>query len=302
MDRRRQLGEFLQARRARLRPEDVGLVRHGERRRVPGLRREELALLAGVSSSYYSRLEQGHSLNASSEVLDAIAGALGLDAAERRHLHNLANSPRRQGGGRRPAPERVTPAVRQLVTALADIPVLVLGRRGDVLAWNRTGHALYAGHLDPDSPNRPAARPNMTWLVFSDAHTRELYADWQAKAKDVVGNLRLAAGHNPDDPLLASLIGELTVRSPQFSAMWSDHRVRACDVGVYEMRHPLVGSMTVTQQTLHTEQGQKVVVATAESGSASEHALILLARTAIPTGDNSGVDSVARKSARLTGN
>jgi transcriptional regulator with XRE-family HTH domain len=302
MDGRRQLGEFLQARRARLRPEDVGLVRYGERRRVPGLRREELALLAGVSPSYYSRLEQGHSLNASPEVLDAIAGALGLEEAERRHLHNLASAPRRQGGGRRPAPERVTPAVRQLVTALADIPVLVLGRRSDVLAWNRTGHALYAGHLDPGSPDRPAERPNMTRLVFSDAHTRDLYADWQAKAKDVVGNLRLAAGHNPDDPLLTSLIGELTVKSPEFSAMWSDHRVRACDVGVYEMRHPLVGSMKVTQQTLHTEQGQKVVVATAESGSAAEHALVLLARTAMSTGGNSAVDSMARKGTRLTGN
>lgn len=258
--------------------------------------------MAGVSPSYYSRLEQGQSLNASREVLDAIAGALGLDEAESRHLHNLAAAPRRPGGGRRPAPERVTPAVRQLVAALADVPVVVLGRRSDVLAWNRTGHALYAGHLDPDSPDRPAERPNMTWLVFSDAHTRELYADWQAKAKDVVGNLRLAAGHNPDDPLLASLIGELTVKSPEFSAMWSDHRVRACDVGVYEMRHPLVGSMKVTQQTLHTEQGQKVVVATAESGSAAEHAFVLLARTALSTDDNFVVDSVTLKDARRTGN
>lgn len=297
MDSRRQLGEFLQARRAGLQPADVGLVQHGERRRVPGLRREELALLAGVSPSYYSRLEQGHSLNASPEVLDAIAGALGLDEAERRHLRNLGGSPRRKGA-RRPTPEQVTPAVRQLVTALAEVPVVVLGRRGDVLAWNRTGHALYAGHLDPDSPDRPAERPNMTWLVFSDNHTRELYADWQAKAKDVVGNLRLAAGDNPDDPLLASLIGELTVRSPQFSAMWSDHRVRACDVGVYEMRHPLVGSVTVTQQTLHTGQGQKVVVATAEAGSASEHALTLLARTTMSTKNTSAVGSVERNSAQ----
>ncbi|WP_051341853.1 helix-turn-helix domain-containing protein [Pseudonocardia spinosispora] len=279
MDGRRQLGEFLQACRARLRPEDVGLVRHDERRRVPGLRREELALLAGVSSSYYSRLEQGQAVNASVEVLSAIAGALGLDEAERRHLHNLAGAPRRRRGVRRPTPERVTSAVRQLMTALADVPVVVLGRRSDVLAWNRAGHALYAGHLDPDSPDRSADRPNMTWLVFSDVHTRELYADWEAKAKDVVGNLRLAAGNNPDDPRLTSLIGELTMKSPEFSAMWSGHRVRACDVGVYEMRHPLVGSMTVTQQTLHTEQGQKVVVATAEPGSAAEHALVLLSRT-----------------------
>jgi transcriptional regulator with XRE-family HTH domain len=278
VDGRRQLGEFLKARRARLRPEDVGLDRYGERRRVPGLRREELALPAGVSPSYYSRLEQGQSLNASPEVLDAIAGALGLDDAERRHLHNLVSAPRRRTGGR-PAPERVTPATRQLVAALVDVPVVVLGRRGDVLAWNRTGHRLYAGHLAADGPQRPAGRPNMTRLVFLDDHTRELYADWPAKARDVVGNLRLAAGHHPDDPLLASLIGELTMKSPEFGAMWSDHRVRACDVGVYDMRHPLVGAMRITQQTLHTGQDQKVVVATAEPGSPAENALVLLART-----------------------
>jgi transcriptional regulator with XRE-family HTH domain len=277
MDGRRQLGEFLRTRRSQLTPETAGLTPHGDRRRVPGLRREELALLAGVSASYYARLEQGYSLNASAEVLDAIAGALGLDDAERRHLHNLAG-PRRGAGRRRPVPERLTPATRQLVAALADVPVVVLGRRGDVLAWNRTGHALHAGHLDPGSPEVKGARPNMTRLVFTDAHTRELYPGWQAKARDVVGNLRLAAGQHPDDPLLASLVGELSMKSPEFAALWSDHRVRACDVGVHEMRHPVVGAMTVTQQTLHTEQGQKVVVATAEPDSASAHALLLLAR------------------------
>ncbi|MEU6427750.1 helix-turn-helix transcriptional regulator [Microbispora sp. NPDC046973] len=283
-----QLGEFLRTRRSRLRPEDVGLVPYGDRRRVPGLRREELAQLAGVSASYYSRLERGHSRGASPEVLDAIARALSLDEAERRHLHDLASAAQhRPAGGRRPAPERATAAVRQLVSAMTDVPVVVLGRRGDVLAWNRTGHALYAGHLDPRSPDRPAERPNMTRLVFFDAHTRELYADWPQKAKDVVGNLRLAAGRDPGDPLLASLIGELTMRSPEFTTMWSDHKVRVCDVGVYDMRHPLVGVMTLTQQTLHTEEGQRVVMATAEPGSASQSALILLAQTVMSVDDTS---------------
>ncbi|RSM64225.1 transcriptional regulator [Actinoplanes sp. ATCC 53533] len=280
MDGKPPLGEFLRQRRSQLRPEDVGVVAYGDRRRVPGLRREELALLAGVSPSYYSRLEQGQSSNASVEVLDAIAGALRLDEAERRHLRDLAAGPRRRGKARRPAPERVTPAMTQLVAALAEVPVLVLGRRGDVLAWNRTGHALYAGHLDPDSPGRPAERPNMARLVFLDAHTRDLYADWRAKARAVVGSLRLASGRHPDDPALAALVGELTVKSTEFASMWADHPVKVSDVATYEMRHPLVGGMRVTQQMLHTESGPYLVVATTEPGSPSQAAMTLLAHSA----------------------
>ncbi len=190
MDAKRRLGEFLQTRRAQLRPEDAGVVTYGDRRRVPGLRREELALLAGVSASYYSRLEQGHSTNASVEVLDAIAGALRLDDTERRHLHELAAGTRpggqTRGRARRPAPEAVTGELRQLMAALGDVPAVLLGRRSDVLAWNRTGHALFAGHLDPGSPDRPQHRPNMARLVFLDAHTADLYADWPRKARAVV--------------------------------------------------------------------------------------------------------------------
>lgn len=280
MDGKRQLGQFLQTRRSQLRPEDVGLLAHGDRRRVPGLRREELALLAGVSPSYYSRLEQGQSSNASPEVLDAIAQALRLDEAERRHLHNLATGTRRRAGTRRSAPERVTATVMQLVAALTEVPVVVIGRRSDVLAWNRAGHALYAGHLDPAAPDRPAQRPNMARLVFLDAHTRGLYANWPAKARAVVGALRLASGQHPDDPALTALIGELTVKSAEFAVMWADHRIKAGAGAVYEMHHPLVGSMHVTQQTLRTEQGQHVVVATTEAGSPSHAAMTLLVHSA----------------------
>jgi transcriptional regulator with XRE-family HTH domain len=275
MDGKRQLGEFLQARRSQLRPADVGLVTYGDQRRVPGLRREELAQLAGVSESYYARLEQGQS-NASPEVLEAIAGALRLSEAERRHLLELAAGLRRRTRTRRPAPERVSAAVTQLLGTLVDVPVVVLGRHGDVLAWNRPGHALYAGHLDPDGPDRPGERPNMPRLVFLDAHTRELYADWPAKARAAVGTLRLASGRYPDDPALASLVGELTVNSTEFASMWADHRVKTSDVALYTMRHPLVGSMDVTQQTLHTEQAQHIVVATTEAGSPSRAAMTLL--------------------------
>ena len=275
MDAKRQLGEFLQTRRAQLRPEDVEVTTYGGRRRVPGLRREELALLAGVSSSYYSRLEQGQAVNASPEVLDALAGALRLNDAERRHLHQLASGNPRKAR-RRPAPEKLTPAVRQLVAALGDVPVVVLGRRSDVLAWNSAGHALFAGHLDPEAPERPDQRPNMAWLMFLDQHSRDLYANWPAKARAVVSSLRQASGQFPDDPLLAALIGELSVKSEEFVAMWSAHRVKAGGDAVYEMRHPLVGTMAVTQQTLRTEDGPSVVVATTEAGSPSQAAMTLL--------------------------
>jgi len=277
-----QLGDFLRTRRSQLRPEEAGVPTYGERRRVPGLRREELALLAGVSASYYARLEQGHSLGASPEVLDAIARALRLDESEHRHLHDLARPPKSRGG-RRPAPERVTEATAQLLDALGDAPAIVIGRRSDVLAWNRLGHALFAGHLDPAAPDVPAQRPNMARLVFLDTHTRDLYADWPGKARAVVGNLRLVAGQYPQDAALHLLLGELSTKSGDFASMWADHRVRACAVAEYEMRHPLVGPLTVMQQTLSQGPGPSVVVATTVAGSPSRAALELLAQATART-------------------
>ncbi|WP_369191754.1 helix-turn-helix domain-containing protein [Streptomyces sp. R08] len=276
-----QLGDFLQARRSQLRPEDVGMPTYGDLRRVPGLRREELALLAGVSVSYYTRLEQGQSLSASPEVLDAIAGALRLDESERRYLHDLTQADRSRTRGRRPAPERVTEAAAQLMEVLADVPAIVLGRRSDVLAWNRLGHALFAGHLDPHAPDQAARRPNMARLVFLDSHTRDLYADWPSKARAVVGNLRLVAAEHPQDTALHALLGELSAKSGEFASVWADHRVKACAVATYEMRHPLVGPLTVVQQTLSHGPGPTIVVATTETGSASRAALTLLAQSTI---------------------
>jgi hypothetical protein len=172
-----------------------------------------------------------------------------------------------------------------LLAAIEGTPAIVMGRRSDVLAWNRQGHVLFVGHLDPSGPDDPGRRPNMARLVFLDAHTRDLYADWPAKARAVVGNLRLTAGRYPDDPQLAGLIGELTMRSPEFATMWADHRILACDTADYEMRHPLVGALTVTQQTLQSPQGDGpvLVVATAAPGSPSATALALLAHTTAPT-------------------
>ncbi|GAA5161885.1 helix-turn-helix transcriptional regulator [Pseudonocardia eucalypti] len=282
MDSPGPLGDFLRARRARLRPEDVGLPELGPRRRVQGLRREELAQLAGVSVSYYTRLEQGLSRGASTEVLAAIARALRLDAHERDHLERLAGAARRAPRVRRPRPETVSPETRDLMRALDGVPAMVLGRRTDVLAWNKLGHQLLAGHLDPASPDEPANRPNTSRMTFLDPHCRELYRDWPRKARAVVGNLRIAVGRHPDDPLLARLIGELTMKSPEFVALWADHRVTPCDAAAYDMHHPVVGRVTVTQQTLALARspGQSLIVVTTAAGSPSEEALALLHHTA----------------------
>ncbi|MEU6761971.1 helix-turn-helix transcriptional regulator [Streptomyces sp. NPDC046853] len=282
MSERGRLGDFLYARRSRLRPADVGLRDYGDRRRVSGLRREELALLAGVSASYYTRLEQGQSVGASPEVLDAVARALGLDAAERGHLHDLAGAGRRRAPAHPPRPEQPGPTTLHLLSTLESVPALVSGRRADVLAWNRLGHALFAAHLSPDSPERAAERPNLARMLFLDPHTRALYADWEAKAKAVVENLRMVAGRHPDDTPLTSLIGELTVKSPEFAAMWADHGVHPCDFASYEMRHPLVGTLTVTQQSLSLPQAvdQQLVLAVTEPGSPSREAVTLLGQAA----------------------
>ncbi|MFC9435937.1 helix-turn-helix domain-containing protein [Nocardia sp. NPDC057030] len=285
------LGDFLQARRARLRPADVGVPDVGPRRRVTGLRREELAQLAGVSVSYYTRLEQGLSRGASAEVLDAIARALLLDDHERAHLDRLADAARRTPRVRRPRPEQLAEETRDLLRAVDGVPALVLGRRTDVLAWNTLGHSLLAGHLDFHSPDDPARRPNMSRIVFLDPHCRELYSDWKSKARAVVGNLRIAVGRHPDDPLLAGLIGELTMKSPEFVALWRDHRVLPCDAAAYELHHPVVGAVTVTQQTLAVARSpeQVLIVCTTPAGSPAEAALALLRQASGERGSVPGV-------------
>ncbi|MFC4029891.1 helix-turn-helix domain-containing protein [Streptomyces polygonati] len=271
-----ELGQFLRSRRARITPEEAGLVHYGGRRRVPGLRREELAQLAGISVAYYIRLEQGQSLNASDAVLDAIAQVLRLDEEELLHLHSLARQPPRNR--RRARPEQLRPGIHLLVERMGDVPAIVVGRSSDVLAWNRLAHALLAGHLDFHAPERAADRPNLARLVFLDPHTRELYVDWKRKSRDAVAYLRRSAGQFPDDPQLTALVGELTMQSREFLGLWSSHPVRNCAFSTRDYRHPLVGTLTLTDEMLQLpdDGGQRVVVYTAQPGSPSESALKLL--------------------------
>jgi transcriptional regulator with XRE-family HTH domain len=272
------LGDFLRSRRARLSPAEAGVRTYGERRRVPGLRREELAQLAGVSVAYYTRLEQGLSRNASDGVLDALARALGLDADETAHLRTLAR-PAHSGGRPRLRPERVRPSVRTMLDAIGELPAILYGYRNDVLAWNPLGHALLAGHLPYCSPEQAETRPNLMRLVFCDPHTRELFADWKTKSHEAVAALRLSSGQHPDDPRLASLIGELSVGSAEFARLWARHPVGRCRPGVRAFRHPLVGGLTLNEEIMELAQDefQRLVIYSAEPGSPSEAGLRLLA-------------------------
>ncbi|GAB7185803.1 helix-turn-helix transcriptional regulator [Kitasatospora sp. Ki12] len=266
------LSEFLRTRRARLRPEDVDLPDYGGRRRVAGLRREELAHLAGVSVDYYTRLEQGRVGNPSQTVLDAVARALRLAPDESGHLHRLA----------RPAPRpRRRPAVRQqprpsllrLLDQLHDTPALVMGHRMDVLAWNRAATALFG-----DYGALPAEERNIARITFLDPSSRELYADWASCARENAAFLHLEAGRRPDDPLLAELVGQLCLRSEEFHHFWAEHPVADKTSGRKVFRHPVAGTLDLAYDTLRPadDPGQALVTYTPDPGTPSDDALRLL--------------------------
>ncbi|MEE1756243.1 helix-turn-helix transcriptional regulator [Streptomyces sp. SP18CS02] len=281
MDQRAELSEFLRSRRARLKPEDVGLPEFGRRRRVPGLRREELSQLAGVSVAYYTRLEQGNGQNVSSEVLDAIARALRLTDAEHAHLTHLAKPTKKKKRTSPLRPQTVRPALQHLLDAMDGVPAYLVGRRLDIIGWNRMARVLLG-----DFEAMPPGERNMAWQVFLSPGARDLYVDWETKATDVVSLLRLYAGCSADDPRLSALVGELSVHSPEFRSLWAAHTVQDKGHGAKRLHHPLVGEMSLTYETLRVadEHDVSMVTYTAEPGSASAESLRLLA--------NWGVDEV----------
>lgn len=275
-----ELGEFLRSRRDRVTPGEAGVRSYG-RRRVPGLRREELAQLAGVSVTYLTRLEQGQSQNASDAIIDALAVALRLGSDERAHLRTLARS---AGADRVPhetAEEVARPGAVQLLQAMGDVPSLLLGRFNDILAWNPAGRLLLAGHLHPEAPRRAEDRPNQLRMLFLDEPTRELYRDWEAEAALAVASLRYVAARFADDRRLAALVGELSLKSTDFARLWSGHDVRLCTSGSKQLDHPVVGGLTLGYEVLHLPEGngQRILTHTAAPGSPSFAALRQLTRT-----------------------
>jgi transcriptional regulator with XRE-family HTH domain len=275
LDRRAELGEFLRSRRARIGPAEMGLP-GGGRRRVPGLRREELALLAGVSVDHYVRLEQGRTLRFSESVLDAVARALRLGPVEREHLYRLAQPAPAAAPAAMPATRRqqVRPGTLRLLRSVGAVPAYVIGRNADILAWNDLAAAL----LTDFGAVAPAER-NMARLVLFDERCRQLYEDWPAKVRDVAGYLRLDAARHPADPRGAALLTELLAASPEFRAAWGEHGLKDKTHGEYVYRHPIVGRLQLGFEALRlpADPDQTLVVCTAEEGSPSEIALRLLA-------------------------
>lgn len=273
LDRRAELSEFLRSRRARLKPEDVGMPDFGRHRRVPGLRREELAQLAGVSVAYYTRLEQGNGRNVSAEVLDSIARALRLTDAEHAHLTHLAKPKQHK---KKPAgrTQQVRGALRQLLDTMDGVPAYVTGRRSEILAWNRMAVALFG-----DWGELPVTERNWARLVFLRPEYRDLFVDREQKAIDIVCSLRMDAGCYPDDPRLSALVGELSVKSADFRRLWATHDVKEKSYGVKRIHHPLVGELSLNYETLRIadDSDQSLIVYHAEPGSPSADALRLLA-------------------------
>lgn len=269
----RELGEFLRRARASRDPERTGLLPDGRARRVAGLRREEVALLAGVSTDYYTRLEQGRQVIPSRQVVDALIRALDLDDAGRAYLRTLIDAAGSSESRPRPTVQRVRRGLHQLLDSFASQPALVLGRRTDILASNVLARALFADFEAMPAKHRNYAR----WMLLDDT-ARGLFVDWEEQARNAVEALRLDAAEMGNDLGLQQLIGELSLESPEFRTWWSAHRVHRRTHGTKHLRHPAVGELTVQFEslTLPGDEAQVLYVYTTEPGSASQGALALL--------------------------
>ncbi|MCX4431482.1 helix-turn-helix domain-containing protein [Streptomyces mirabilis] len=266
-----ELGAFLKERRAELSPRTVGLPDTGGPRRVPGLRREEVALLAAISSDYYTRLEQGR-IQPSAPVLAALVRVLHLNNDQRDHLFELAG--RQAACPRRQAAQKVQPQLRRLLDDLTATPSVVIGRRMDILAWNSLAAALFT-----DFHRVPEKRRNYVRLLFTEPAFRDLYVDWSTVARSCVAQLRLLAARCPGEPGLTALVGELSVADADFRQWWAGRHLAGLRVGAKKLRHPVVGDLTLDWDSLTclADPTQQLVILTAEPGTRSHDGLRLLA-------------------------
>jgi transcriptional regulator with XRE-family HTH domain len=293
MGSQNEIKEFLTSRRARLTPEQAGLPNFGGRRRVPGLRREEVAMLAGMSSEYYIRLERGNATGVSESILDAISRALQLDDAERTHLFNLARGAdlaRRPSRLRSPKQTGIKPLLRQTIEAMDNVPVFIQNGRLDGVAANALGEALFAPLMDSEVSFMNAAR-----FVFLDQRAQEFYPEWEKVAQEIVPVLRAEAGKSPFDRALTDLVGELSTRSEEFRQLWASQNVREHRTGIKRIHHPLVGDLDLQFEvmTIASEPGLQMFVFSAERGSPSQIALQLLANLSATFKDRSSTNEPA---------
>lgn len=299
MDSTEEIREFLTSRRARLTPQQAGIPDFGGRRRVPGLRREEVAMLAGMSAEYYKRLERGNAVGVSEGVLDGIARALQLDEPEHSYLQDLVRAAnvglratRTRRGSRTP---QLRASMRQTIDAMSTVPVFVQNGRLDAIATNHLGHALFADMLDGQTEPVNAAR-----FTFLDPHAQTFYRDWEANARQLVAVLRAEAGRAPFDRSLTDLVGELSTRSDLFRRLWASHDVRAHQTGLKRMHHRVVGDIDLTFEAVGvaSDPDLTMILFTAEPSSPSHDRLQLLAAWSAPAsaGDPLGRSAKAGES------